>query len=216
MTPAASVTHILTADLRLSFRHYRLYLLFLLLCFSGTVLALQRVQIPELLQCLLVLLLLQPFFDPSGHRDALPKFALFGAPYATVFLARNIVALLIGAACVATYLLMLWSFSLVTVSALADMLTCSVFALLLLVTLSNYSYIYRGPLGLGKGRIVKKQFVHGLCLQFGFLPCFLIRGLEYARVWHLVLIACAAAAWLSLITTHIPRASASRMYDTEA
>lgn len=216
MRPTVSITHVLTTDLRLSFRHYGLHFLFLLLCFSGSLLAQQKVQIPELMQCLLILLLLQPFLDPSGHRDALPKFALFGAPYSTLFLAKNIVALLIGTACISIYLLMLWLAGLVTCSALADMLTCSVFALLLLVTAGNYLFIYRVPLGLGKGRVIKKQLVHGLCLQFGLLPCFLIRGVEYARAWHFVLIVCAAAAWLALTTTHTPTASASRMCDTEA
>ena len=216
MRSAVSIAHILTTDLRLSFRHYGLYFIFLLLLFSASLLAQQKVHIPEILQCLLVLLLLQPFFDPSGHRDAIPKFALFGAPYATVFLARNIVALLIGTACIVTYLLMLRVSSLVTSSALTDMLVSSIFALLLLVTAGNYLFIYRLPLGLGKGRVIKKQVIHGLCLQFGFLPCYLIRDVEYARVWHFALIASAVSTWLWLTTTHIPRASASRMYDTEA
>ena len=64
--------------------------------------------------------------------------------------------------------------------------------------------------------MIKKQFVHGLCLQFALLPCFLTRGLAFARLWHLGLIVCAAAIWLWLTTTHIPRASASRMCDAEA
>ncbi|MEC7842220.1 MAG: hypothetical protein VX911_04985, partial [Candidatus Latescibacterota bacterium] len=64
MRPTVSITHVLTTDLRLSFRHYGLYFLFLLLCFSGSLLAQQKVKIPELMQCLLILLLLQPFLDP--------------------------------------------------------------------------------------------------------------------------------------------------------